>query len=185
MFGKKNLEAGEATIVEDHIKHHSGGAGMGNLHEWVADVRAPGREAFRTVIATPNLATDFRHPSQGDIVSVFIDPKDNEVTFDKSDPRLSLKAERSARNVQFQSSATDPVAATQVVDAGDAAPLLHALFSADPQAKARAIAELKNAAPSAGPDIATRLAELDRLKASGALSPDEYDAQRQRILDSI
>src|SRR5258708_5819058 len=35
MFGKKDLEAGEAVIVENHIKHHGGGQGQGNLREWV------------------------------------------------------------------------------------------------------------------------------------------------------
>lgn len=35
------------------------------------------------------------------------------------------------------------------------------------------------------PSVAERLAELDKLKASGAINNDEYQAKRQQILDSI
>ena len=105
MFGKKDLEAGEAVIVENHIKHHGGGQGQGNLREWVADVRSAHGQTFRAVIQTPNLALDFREPVVGDVVRVLIDPKSGKVKFDKSDPRISLKAARAQEQARFAEAA--------------------------------------------------------------------------------
>jgi hypothetical protein len=105
MFGKKDLEAGEAVIVENHIKHHGGGQGQNNLREWVADVRPLHGQAFRAVIQTPNLALDFREPVVGDVVRVLIDPKSGKVKFDKSDPRISLKAARAQEQARFEEAA--------------------------------------------------------------------------------
>ena len=217
MFGKKDLEKGEATIVDKHPKKEGGGIGVNVLWEWAADVTVPGKPSFRTVLETPNLALDFREPERGDVVEVLVDPKTGHAKFDKSDPRLSLKAARSERDATFQEAIAEPVGTpspgtagpsgtvvvnggVQVVSAADAAPYLQDILSGDPQAKAAAIAGLQQSAsaaagaagtspvapaPSGIGTVQARLAELQQLKDSGALDEAEYQAQRQRILDSI
>ena len=180
MFGKKDLETAEAVIVENHIKHHGGGSGQGNLHEWVADVRPADGEPFWTVIQTPGLALDFREPQVGDVVSVHIDHKNGHVTFDKSDPRLSLKAAEAARHAHFAQVAAEPVASAptsvpaqvHVVSAAEAMPMLQAI--------------LGSAVPAAGgQDAAGRLSRLQQLHDGGALSDEEYATARQRIIDAL
>jgi Short C-terminal domain len=157
MFGHNNDVTAEAVIIEDHIAHHSGGSGQGNLHEWVADVRPPTGEAFRTTIPTPGFSTDFRHPDVGDVVSVVIDHH-GKVRFDKSDPRLSLRADRARREARHgHVAAASPSLAAPGRETTD-----HASTS-----------------------VAARLAQLQQLHADGALTQEEYTAQRQRIIESI
>jgi hypothetical protein len=156
MFGKKDLEAGEAVIVENHIKHHGGGQGQSNLREWVADVRPVHGQTFRAVIQTPNLALDFREPVVGDVVRVLIDPKSGKVKFDKSDPRISLKAARAQKQARFEEAAAG---------------------------QPGSVAELRQQA--APPSVAERLSALQLLKDTGVLTDEEYDEQRQRIIGSI
>jgi hypothetical protein len=201
MFGKKDLEPGEAAIVERHIKHHGGGIGVNNLDEWVADVRPHDGEPFRAVIPLPNLALDFREPDAGDVVAVLIDRKTRAVHFDKSDPRLSLKAQHAAADQRFtetlgagptDAGALAPPGAgaslvgfdnVHVVDGADAASLLQAILSGDGATRDSALADARQIAH--GPGVADRLAELDRLRDAGALSPEEHAAQRQRIISAI
>lgn len=210
MFGKKGLEKGEATIVDRHLKKGHGGSGQNDLWEWAADVTLPGRAPFRTVLDEPNLGLDFREPDQGDVVGVLVDPKTNHARFDKSDPRLSLKAARAAKGDHFREvtaaapgtpdvSPGGPVVVdggVQVISGMDAAPFLQDILSGDPQAKAAAIAGLQAnaavapgaaaaAASTAAPTVPARLAQLQQLKDAGALDEGEFQAQRQRILDSL
>jgi hypothetical protein len=203
MFGHKDLEPGEAVIVERHVKHH-GNDGRNTLFEWLADVTPANGVPFRAVLATPGLALDFREPGPGDHVSVLIDRKKDITHFDKSDPRISLKAERAEQDRSFaESSASSfgspaPVAPdsaarpqnttyvdTQVVSATDAAPFLQAILSGDSGAREQAISELRAQQQPAPSDVGERLSRLESLKAAGTLSEVEYQAQRQRIVDSI
>jgi hypothetical protein len=156
------------------------------------------------VIQTPNLALDFREPVVGDVVRVLIDPKSGKVKFDKSDPRISLKAARAQEQARFAEAAAGrpgTVAASpapdhsgttpsithlegvRVINAADAAPVLQAFLSGDPQAGDRAISELRQQA--APPSVAERLSALQLLKDTGVLTDEEYDEQRQRIIGSI
>jgi hypothetical protein len=201
VFGHKDLEPGEAVIVERHVKHH-GSDGRNTLYEWLADVTPASGEPFRTVLATPGLALDFREPGPGEHVSVLIDRKKGITHFDKSDPRVSIKAEHAEKDRRFAESAAGGVGApasippgqvtrhqettyveTQVVSASDAGPLLAAMLSGDTAAREQAISNLR--AQQATPDVGARLSQLESLKAAGALSESEYQAQRQRIVDSI
>lgn len=203
MFGHKDLEPGEAVIVERHVKHH-GDDGRNTLFEWLADVTPANGAPFRTVLATPGLALDFREPGPGDHVSVLIDRKKDITHFDKSDPRISLKAERAEQDRRFAESAAGTFASpasippgqvarpqnvtnveTQVVSATDAAPFLQALLSGDSDAREQAISELRAQQHLATSDVGERLSQLESLKATGALTDEEYQAQRQRIVGSI
>jgi hypothetical protein len=161
VFGHKDLEPGEAVIVEQHVKHH-GDDGRNTLFEWLADVTPADGAPFRTVLQTPGLALDFREPGPGDHVSVLIDRKKDITHFDKSDPRISLKAERAEKDRSFAESsasafgspASSPLdqaprpqnttnVETQIVSATDAAPLLQAILSGDPAAREQAISDLR------------------------------------------
>lgn len=202
MFGKKYSEAGEAVIVETHVKH-SGNDGRNTLFEWVADVTPTEGPPFRTVLETPGLALDFKEPERGDRVSVLIDPKSGTARFDKSDPRLSLKASRATTDDHFAETVAGPVgspatgtsppgpsqvtnfAGAQVISAADAAPFLQDLLSGNPAARDQAIADLRAQPPTGSSSVPDRLAQLDRLKAAGAVNDTEYEAQRQRIIASI
>jgi hypothetical protein len=203
VFGHKDLEPGEAVIVEQHVKHH-GSDGRNTLFEWLADVTPASGAPFRTVLATPGLALDFREPSPGDHVSVLIDRKKDVTHFDKSDPRISLKAEAAEKDRRFAESAAGTPGSppsipagqiprpqdityveTQVVSATDAAPFLQAILSGDASAREQAISELSAQQHPATSDIGERLSQLESLKATGALSDVEYQAQRQRIVESI
>jgi hypothetical protein len=209
MFGsKKDLEKGEALIVDRHLKRGHGGSGQNDLWEWAADVTVPGKAPFRTVLDEPNLGLDFREPDQGNVVGVLVDPKTNHAKFDKSDPRLSLKAARATKTDHFQevldgAPGTSPGGSpgpsvvldggVQVISATDAAPFLQDILSGDPQAKAAALAGLQASTAGAPTDAAVpgsgtvpaRLAQLQQLKDAGALDEGEFQAQRQRILDSL
>jgi hypothetical protein len=204
MFGHKDLVAGEAVIVEKHVKHH-GDDGRNTLFEWAADVSYEGGEPFRTVLQLPNLALDFREPDAGDHVSVLVDPKKRTARFDKSDPRLSLKAATAAKNDHFAETMSEAVgtpaegmpsvrgagaqnvtfAGVQMLSASDAAPFLQAFLSGDPNARDQAISDLRTHQHPDAAGVADRLSELEKLKSSGALSDTDYEAQRQRIIDSI
>jgi hypothetical protein len=202
MFGKKYSEAGEAVIVEKHVKH-AGDDGRNTLFEWVADVTPSEGPPFRAVLDTPGLALDFREPDRGDQVSVLIDPKTSTARFDKSDPRVSLKASRATTDDQFAETVTGPVgspatgkspldgtpvtnfAGAQVMNAAEAAPFLQNLLSGNPAARDQAIADLRSQPPTGSSSVPDRLAELDRLKAAGAVNDTEYEVQRQKIIASI
>jgi hypothetical protein len=202
MFGKKYSETGEAVIVDKHVKH-AGDDGRNTLFEWVADVTPTEGEPFRAVLELPGIALDFKEPERGDRVSVLIDPKKGTVRFNKSDPRVSLKAARAARDDHFAETVAGPVgspaagtspldggqvtsfAGAQVLSAAEAAPFLQDLLSGDPAARDQAIAGLRAQRPIGASTVPDRLAELDRLKEAGAINDTEYAAQRQRIIDSI
>jgi hypothetical protein len=203
VFGHKDLEAGEAVIVEPHEKHR-GNNGQHIFFEWVADVTPASGAPFRTVLQEPNIEVDFRHPLAGTQVSVLIDRKKGITHFDKSDPRISIKAERAEQDRRFAEAAAGGVGTpasippgqvvrrqettyveTQVVSSADAGPLLQAFFSGDAGAREQAISDLRAHQHPATEDVGDRLAALESLKAAGALSDSEYQAQRQHIVDSI
>src|ERR1700712_1674677 len=100
MFGK-NWESAQATIVDTHIKSTSGD-GMTVNREFAADVLRESGESFRALIQSPTIATNFWDPSIGDVAGVLVDPKSKKVKFDKSDPKLSYKAQQQARDSAFR-----------------------------------------------------------------------------------
>ncbi|MEY9964192.1 hypothetical protein ABIA33_002234 [Streptacidiphilus sp. MAP12-16] len=204
MFRKKDWELGEAVIVENHIKHHGGGQGLNNLREWAADVHPVNGQPFRAVLQTPNLALDFREPGVGDVVRVLIDPKSGKVKFDKSDPRISLKAARAREQAHFEdaaagrpgspavppnpnhdgaTSSTTEIEGVRVIGVADAAPILQAFLSGDPRITDEANSQLRQHA--AAPSVAERLSTLQLLRDAGSLTDVEYEEQRQRIISSI
>jgi hypothetical protein len=173
------------------------------LFEWVADVTPSEGPPFRAVLETPGLALDFKEPERGDRVTVLIDLKTGTARFDKSDPRLSLKASRATTDDRFAETVVAPVgspatvpsplggsqvtnfAGAQVISAAEAAPFLQDLLSGSPAARDQAIADLQAQQPSGSSSVKDRLAELDRLKEAGTVNDTEYETQRQKIIASI
>lgn len=136
---------------------------------------------------------------------MLIDPRKGTARFDKSDPRLSLKAAKAAKDERFATTATGAVGCAppaipttgasgvpevefsepQLMSATEAAPFLQAFLSGDPGAREQAITDLRAHQHPDSSGVADRLSQLEVLRAGGTLTDAEYQAQRQRILDTI
>ena len=102
MFGKKDWEKAEATIVLVNIKRVSSD-GLTPTREWAADVTRADGTVFRAKIDEPRWVTDFWPPDAGAVVKVEVDPKTSAVRFDvKNDPQLSLKGQDKLRAEAFK-----------------------------------------------------------------------------------
>ena len=91
MFGRGKVD-GEATIKGSREVKRSGD-GLVSIHEFLAEVRAPGIEPFETVIQEPRIATNFWAPPNGAVVRVHVDPRKQTARFDKDDPQLDARAQ--------------------------------------------------------------------------------------------
>lgn len=112
MFGKKDWEKAEATIVLVNIKRVSSD-GLTPTREWAADVRKADGSVIRAKIDEPRWVTDFWPPDAGDVVKVEIDPKSGTVRFDvKSDPMLTMKGRDKAQSDAFNAALKQPPPAT-------------------------------------------------------------------------
>ena len=102
MFGRKDWVAAEATVIDARVakaKVYDDG-GTSTRYEYVLEVRPPAGESFRTKVMAPN-TSDFLDPKVGNVVKVEIDPKSNDVRFDKNDETRSFKAQEKARKAAF------------------------------------------------------------------------------------
>jgi hypothetical protein len=94
MFGRAKWEKAEATIIASEF-------GLGtSLYTWfVADVKTPDGQIFRTKLKRPRASMNFWEPYPGAVVGVEYDPKSRQARFDTSDPRNDgtqvLRAQRS------------------------------------------------------------------------------------------
>ena len=108
MFGKKDWEKAEATIVLVNIKRVSSD-GLTPTREWAADVKKADGTVFRAKIDEPRWVTDFWPPDAGAVVKVEVDPKTNAVRFDtKSDPMLTMKGREKAQADAFNAALKQP-----------------------------------------------------------------------------
>jgi hypothetical protein len=82
MFGRAKWEKAEATIIASEF-------GLGtSLYTWfVADVKTPDGQTFRTKLKRPRASMNFWEPYPGAVVGVEYDPKSRQARFDTSDPR--------------------------------------------------------------------------------------------------
>jgi hypothetical protein len=202
MFGSQ-WDKGRATIVaRNPLPSHSDGA---PVYEFVGDVRMPDRPPFRATIQTPRIATDFWNPKPGDVIDVLIRAKDSKVKFDKDDPQISFKAYQARLTAGFDDTKAQQPGTPAVYLGG----FTGAAGSADARAQAGDLADILAAqlaqlqqpgpagsptqpagspaqpTPAAGADPAVRIGKLEKLRALGMLTDDEFAAQRQRILDDI
>jgi hypothetical protein len=101
VFGKKNWESAEATIVLVNIKRVSGD-GLTPTREWAADVRKADGTVVRAKIDEPRWVTDFWPPDAGAVVKVQVDPKSGIVRFDtKNDPQLTMTGQDKLKADRF------------------------------------------------------------------------------------
>ena len=106
MFGK-HWTAAQAVVVDKRTVKTTGD-GMVTIYEYVVDVTTASGEVFRAKAEEPRIATDFLSPSIGQAVGVEYEPDSHKVRFDKSDPSVSLKAVRKARDDHFAQSLAQP-----------------------------------------------------------------------------
>jgi hypothetical protein len=213
MLGRDWVKAtGTVVEVSSHETKLADGAAGVWYDGFVVDVHPRDVESFRAEVREPGHAIgsfvidslNFKAPSKGDTVSVEFDPKTKKTRFDMSDPRLQERASRKARDkaqhaeyeAALQEAPSSGPRSAPVPDAPPAAkldsagkpPSLTEIMAARGNPAAEA---LRNAAsPAFSGSVAQapleqRLANLQQLRNDGVLSPDEYAAQRQRILDSL
>lgn len=96
--------------------------------------------------------------------------------------RVEPEASTGVAAYQVTKKATVPFTAMGSIKAGDG---FHALVAGPQSPTSMEIAWDRPAATSSGTDVPARLAALDALKAEGTVSEEEYQAQRERILDSL
>ncbi len=159
MFGH-DWQSAQAAIVATRRLPNSDPEKM--PQEYIADVKPLDLPAFRATFRDPWDTDDFWQPDVGDVVKVRFDPKTHKVKFDKSDPQLSYQAHKRAQKDHFESIAQAALGTS---------------VSAPPSAEP--------VAPSVQPDGVDELARLARLRPDGALTPSEFEQQKQRILGSI
>jgi hypothetical protein len=143
----------------------------------VADVQLASGELFRTQVE--DMYPKIVQPKAGAVVGFKVDPKSRKVVFDDKDPRLNLdaqyKALKAAGRQQFESSATRPAGSappTSTLPSSTAAPTLDL----------SALAALAQEPP--GGDPVAKLARLGALRDAGALSAEQYEQMKGRIISA-
>ena len=188
-------EKAEATVVARFVREQA--VGRTPRYDFLVDVRPySGLPQRMTIQDGP---ADFDDPSDGDVLGVLYDRKNQRVKWDSSDPWLrDSTAARRAGGDGFASTAaappgTPPVApwaemagfagGVQSFSGAAASEMLDSLLG---PGGAETIAEMKARARDAGaPAPAERLARLQALRDSGVLTQAEYEAQRQKIISAI
>jgi hypothetical protein len=142
----------EGTVVDDDWN--------ASREKWIMDVRPiDGSAPFRAEVPHPGMDEDFRGPNRGQTVKLHADSKRQKAKFDTKDPQLSWKAHRQAERNRLQAELNAPpgsgalpfnafeVGATtfQVAAGVDAAPLLNAVLSGNPQDRIAALKALRDA----------------------------------------
>jgi Short C-terminal domain len=200
MFGH-DWQPGQATIVAlKEVKTIGNDAWTGAKlqgYEYVADVQPDGPgAAFRTVMSDPFDETHWLTPRIGDVLPVKCDPGRQTAKFDTASLRARDKAQkhtaRQEQEAQFDAARhATPGEAPSESTGGASGRLLSfkeiQAAGGDPAAAEalRASARAESSDTSGHGSIEQRLAKLQQLRDDGVLTPQEYSAQRQRVLDSL
>lgn len=136
-------------------------------------------------------SSNFRHPVEGETVSVEYDPESRAVRFDMSDPALQAKASRHAReaaaHAAYEQALNAPPgsqalqgALAGLGDLGDLKARLLQMAAQNPGA----VIDLRSSQPPAGQasDPVDRLAKLADLKEQGVLTDAEFAVAKAKIL---
>jgi hypothetical protein len=177
MFGTKHWEQAEGTIVDRSVKKERMDA-AGNawlIYEYVADVQLPSGEVFRTQVA--DMYLKIVQPKPGAVVGFKVDPKSREVVFDDKDPRLNVKAQLKALKVterhHLESSLKQPPGSAPP-------PPILPTSAAAPKLDLSALAALAQEPPAGDP--VSKLAKLVALRDAGALSEEQFEMMKERII---
>jgi hypothetical protein len=190
-------EKAEATVVARFVREQA--VSRTPRYDFLVDVRPYGGSPQRMTIQDG--PADFDDPSDGDVLGVLYDRKNQRVKWDSSDPWLrDSAADRQAGGDAFGPGAVAPpgtlpgapwsemagfAGSVQTFSGEAASEMLDSLFG---PGGAETIAAMKarardQGAPAADP--AERLARLQALRDSGVLTEAEYEAQRQKIISAI
>src|SRR5207248_2016913 len=176
------------------------GASEAWVDGYVVDVQPMEGEPFRAEVEPGGFnhgllhveSSKFRHPVEGEIVSVEYDPASSKVRFDMSDPALvkPTGAERNAaahasfeqalgapvRSQPVGGAADDVLARLGLGDSGDLKPQLLQMAAQNPGS----VIDLRSSPGSAEPasDPAERLEKLAALKDRGLLTDAEFAAAK-------
>jgi hypothetical protein len=103
-------ERAEGRIVARTAAPHqgSGDTRFPTIFEFAVDIQTEHGEPFRSIVHTPVNAIDFEIPKVGDTVRVEVEVKSRKVRFDRSDPRLSIKAAKRERAENFEQVLAQP-----------------------------------------------------------------------------
>ena len=203
-----------ARKTHEGIYHLQGPGGLyHSTYDYVVDVQPDsGAPTFRASL-TELFHTDEREPDVGDWARVKFRPKDNAVKFDRSAIANAATATKEASRARWDALASgepgsgradapkqaasmrdevgDRAAAASSGSDAKRAPSLKEIMKArsDPDAaaelKRRVVADASSAQAESEHSIEARLGKLQELRDQGVLTPEEYAAQRQRILDSV
>lgn len=152
---------GRVVAVDRHSTTLQGGRPGSYDNGYVVDVEPPDGQPFRAEVQPAGHyigsfgveSPNFKHPNEGDVVSLEYDPESKKVRFDMSDPALQEKASRDAR------------------DAATHARYEEALQASQP-----------SAIPAASGDAVAELEELASLHRQGMLSDEEFAAAKAKLL---
>ena len=190
-------EKAEATVVGRFVREQA--VSRTPRYDFLVDVRPYNGSPQRMTIQDG--PADFDDPSDGDVLGVLYDRKNQRVKWDNSDPwrRDSAAVRRAAATRSPPPTRRPPVprrgprgprmagfaGSVQSFSGAAASEMLDSLFG---PGGAETIAAIKarardQAAPAADP--AERLARLQALRDSGVLTEAEYEAQRQKIISAI
>jgi hypothetical protein len=208
MFKKHNTNwvkaQGRVVALDRQTGVNEYGAAEAWVDSYVVDVQPTEGEPFRAEVEPGGFnhgllhveSSKFRHPQEGEVVSVEYDPASRKVRFDMSDPALVKQTyrERNATShtiyeqslgapVGTQSvggTAADVLASLGVGGGGDLKAQLLRMAAQNPGS----VIDLRSSHGSAdsSSDPVDRLAKLADLKERGVLTEAEFEAEKQRIL---
>jgi hypothetical protein len=167
MFDKKRIlkngEPAEATVLSVDQRSHLTSNELRD-YDYVLEVRPESGEPFQANVRAKFWMVGLR-PKSGDVLKVRIAQKSREVVFDlEGDPRYDVDA-MNAQTEKLRASMREQPSAGQF-------PGQFGVPLGDPPAPA---------APTHADDL-DRLEQLVRLRDAGALTPEEFEAQKARIL---
>jgi hypothetical protein len=106
-------EPAKARIVAKKFKE---GGERSGAYEYVADVSPASGGAFRTKLKQPPFMSHVVRLVEGDVVDVLADVKHQDAKFDRSDPKVSGKVQRSGKDA-FDAALKQPPLSPPVDDA--------------------------------------------------------------------
>ncbi|MCW2934909.1 MAG: hypothetical protein JWM19_5871 [Actinomycetia bacterium] len=190
-------EKAVATVVGRFVREQA--VGRTPRYDFLVDVRPYGGSPQRMTIQDG--PADCDHPSDGDVLGVLYDRKNQRVKWDTSDtwPLDSAAARRAGGDGLASAAAAPPgtppgapwsemagfAGGVQSFSGEAASQMLDSLLG---PGGAETIAAMKARARDQGApagDPAERLARLQALRDSGVLTEAEYEAQRQKIISAI
>ncbi len=98
---RRSWESAEGTVVDRREKRGGAVGGDASLQRWLVEVKPSSGEPFRVELGIPGWGSNFKGPMVGQTVKVLCSPDHTKARFDTSDPQLSYKAERQAKQQQW------------------------------------------------------------------------------------